>query len=366
MKGFISVLVALLLSAPFSLSQVALTAQLADNPASQTGFVVITPLSGTGEGLSVVELFENRVGNNSFQTTVLPSPAVTATAILIESDTAVGLNTGIAVVNPNDSTANLTLTMRNQQGIAVASRTLSIPPRQQISRFVNELFAGESIFSSLTGLLSLTSNVPVGVLGLSFDGVAFTSLPVPAQLGTNSVAAAVSNSVLAVPAAPSVASATVGRTSTFTNGIVTAGVTPGLTSPAVPTTIGQIPSTFPAPLAGQPVTGLSSPLTGSTGQFQTNALSPVATATSALGTPVPSNAVVSPQVTNGVAGSGTLLLPQFAIGGGWRSKITIANTSLTAQTVRIDFFNSNGEPMPLPFGSALTDVVIPAGGVVVI
>jgi len=59
-----------------------------------------------------------------------------------------------------------------------------------------------------------------------------------------------------------------------------------------------------------------------------------------------------------------LLLPQIATGGGWVTQITIANTSTVPQTVRIDFFNSVGQPLVLPIGSSLPSVLVPAGGVV--
>jgi hypothetical protein len=61
-----------------------------------------------------------------------------------------------------------------------------------------------------------------------------------------------------------------------------------------------------------------------------------------------------------------LLLPQLVFGGGWATQVTIANTSPVAQTVRVDFFSSTGEPLPLPAGSSLPSVEVPPGGVVVV
>ena len=58
--------------------------------------------------------------------------------------------------------------------------------RQQISRFVTEVFAGTPQLSGpFAGLLFITSDFPIGVLGLTFTGPSFTSLPVATQVGTN-------------------------------------------------------------------------------------------------------------------------------------------------------------------------------------
>ena len=73
---------------------------------------------------------------------------------------------------------------------------------------------------------------------------------------------------------------------------------------------------------------------------------------------------VFPEITTGVGGVAAQLLPQVASGGGWFTTIAIANTSSADQVVRADFFNSLGGPLLLPFGSRLTGIVVPAGGVV--
>src|SRR5262249_27705719 len=149
----------------------------------QTGFVVITPLSGTGQGLTVSETFGERSGGALFQSSVLSSPMVTLTSIVANTNPATGLNTGIAIVNPNSSAVAVTLTLGNQQGAAVATRTITVGAHQQISRFVTELFAGEpAVASAMTGLLLINSTSAVAVMGLSFEGLSFTSLPVAAQL----------------------------------------------------------------------------------------------------------------------------------------------------------------------------------------
>jgi hypothetical protein len=73
-----------------------------------------------------------------------------------------------------------------------------------------------------------------------------------------------------------------------------------------------------------------------------------------------------PQIAAGVGGIAAQLLPQIATGGGWMSTIAIANASNEPQVVRADFFDSQGGPLMLPFGSSLPNILVPAGGVVTV
>src|SRR5579862_4673036 len=177
-----------LLVSTFSFGQVTLTQTAAAGGTLQTGYAVITPTSGNGAGLSVSETFGQQIGANVFQASVLASPLVTLTDIVLSVDPNTGTNTGIAIVNPNVSTATVTLSLGNQQGATIATRKITVGAHQQISRFATELFAGDPNFSQpLTGLLFISSDVAIGVVGLSFSGGTFTSLPVAGQLNTNSV-----------------------------------------------------------------------------------------------------------------------------------------------------------------------------------
>src|SRR5262249_10862594 len=59
----------------------------------------------------------------------------------------------------------------------------------QVSLFVTELFPNvPGVSGSLTGLLFISSDVPVGVLGLAFDTVSFVPLPLATQLTESGVA----------------------------------------------------------------------------------------------------------------------------------------------------------------------------------
>jgi hypothetical protein len=152
----------------------------------RTGFAVVTPLTGSRLTFSVTETFTGRFEGNVVHTSVQPSPFVTLTSMVINSDPASGENTGIAIVDPFDLPAIVTLTLVNQQGVIIGARTVIIGARQQRSRFLTELFAGvPELTESFTGQLFISSNVPVGILALAFSGPFFTALPATQLSGNN-------------------------------------------------------------------------------------------------------------------------------------------------------------------------------------
>jgi len=70
-----------------------------------------------------------------------------------------------------------------------------------------------------------------------------------------------------------------------------------------------------------------------------------------------SNSPVSTRPT--IGGLASLVFPQVATGGDWSTEIAIGNTSAGLQSVRVDFFRSDGLET-----NSLTNVVIPPRGVV--
>jgi hypothetical protein len=99
-------------------------------------------------------------------------------------------------------------------------------------------------------------------------------------------------------------------------------------------------------------------------RFQDHDFSPV---------PVTHNLPLVPTVPphlNGAGGPGAVLLPQFVMGGGWKSEVVLTNTSIGGMTVRVDFFSSMGGPLTVPLttgaASTVTGITIPPNGVVVL
>jgi len=77
-----------------------------------------------------------------------------------------------------------------------------------------------------------------------------------------------------------------------------------------------------------------------------------------------------PIVAPGVGGSASVVLPQFAAGGGWSSEIVISNTTAIPVTVRVDLFKHDGTPMTTVLndqsGSSFQNLVIPAEGILIL
>jgi hypothetical protein len=255
MNRLVCALISVIFGAAFSFGQVTITGV---NPI-QTGFVVVTPLYGGGPGLSVSGTLATRMSGNLVQSSVLSSPLVTRTSIVVNFDSNSAVNTAVAIVNPNGEAAGITLTLRDQSGAIFGIRNITIGGEQQLSRFATQLFPRlEASSEPFEGLLFLSSNAPIGVLGLAFNGSSFASLPVATQLNPN----------------------------------------------------GPVDAPF------------------------------------------------------SLVGPSGILLAQLATGGGWESRITIANTGTVPQVIRIDFFNSLGGPLALPIGTGVPFVTVPAAGVV--
>jgi len=255
MNRLVSALVLTILSAAFSFGQVTISGL---NPI-QTGFVVVTPLYGGGSGLVVSELLSTSLSGNLVQSSVLSSPLVTFTSIVVNFNSNSAVNTAVAIVNPNGGPAGIALTLRDQSGGLFGIRNITVGGEQQLSRFATQLFPRlESSSEPFQGLLFISSNVPIGVLGLAFNGSSFASLPVAAQLNPN----------------------------------------------------GPVEAPF------------------------------------------------------SLVGPSGILLAQLATGGGWESRITIANTSTSPQVIRIDFFSAAGGPLALPIGTGVPFATVPAAGVV--
>ena len=345
MKLLLYAFVLAVIAAALSYGQATLTQIPVSAETLQTGFAVITPLSGREEGLSASEVFAEQIDRILFQTSVVASPLITLTGVGVSANPAAALDIGIAIVNLNASPAEVTFNLRDQQGVTTAAATMTIEARQQISRFVTEIFFGNPAFPQpLTGLMFISSDLPVAVVALAFNGPGFTALPVASQLSTNNVFT-VASPFFSTPAIPA--------TPTF-NGVPTLLPIPTLASPSLTV----------------PIAGSTTSLVTSTGLFTAGTQFSAAPAVRGVSTStfVASSSLtfVFPQLAFGVGGAGALVLPQVVTGGGWGTQITIANTLPFSQTVRVDFFNPLGSPLVLPFGSTISDIVIGPGGVVAI
>jgi hypothetical protein len=180
----LTALFALLLHYPHNVSASPVQVQTRDdhndNGPIQTGYVVVTPaLAATG--VSVLETFGVRQLDGALQSSVVPPPLVTSALMFINESTRLTKDVGISIVNPNNSIASVTLTVRRNDGIQLQVRTIQIATRRQFSQFVTEIFApvsgGQSLPAEFTGTVQVDSTVPISVTAIRFRGVNFSAIP---------------------------------------------------------------------------------------------------------------------------------------------------------------------------------------------
>ena len=156
-----------------------------DSPA-QSGYAVITPTGGAGTGLVVFETFGlrgNGADGGASQAGVLPAALTTNAILFIESSGRLSKNLGVAIVNPNGSTVNVTMTLRKSDGAQLVTTSITVPSHQQVSKYVTQLFSS-SLQSDFIGTLAVTSSLPVSVIGLRFRGLNFSIVPVTSLSNT--------------------------------------------------------------------------------------------------------------------------------------------------------------------------------------
>ena len=124
--------------------------------------------------------------SSAYQYTVDSLPAAAAAVIPARSDllsilpavldTAAGIDTGVALVNPTDTAGDATLKLMDGQGQAVGTRTVHLPAKGKFTAFLSNplLFPG---IPALDGYVQVESLTPVAAMGLRTEGALFTSLP---------------------------------------------------------------------------------------------------------------------------------------------------------------------------------------------
>jgi hypothetical protein len=78
-----------------------------------------------------------------------------------------------------------------------------------------------------------------------------------------------------------------------------------------------------------------------------------------------------PQIGSTKAGgTGAVILPQFADGGGWASELVLSNSGTSDLVVRVDVFKQDGSPMTVTLNgktaSSFTSLTIKPGGVIIL
>ena len=152
----------------------------------RVGYAVITPAS-TGPGLTVMETFGLKSGEETSQAGFASSDLATSASMFVDVADRLGRNVGIALANPNAGAAVVTFTLGADDGTHLGTQTISLAPRNQTAQFVTELIpiqpsggvGGQpAALAEYSGTLSITSTLPISVLGIRFRGSTFSTMPV--------------------------------------------------------------------------------------------------------------------------------------------------------------------------------------------
>ena len=220
-----------------------------EQESQKTGYIIITPDSGSPAADASVTFGLINGGNVQYQAGSPPGPAGLATSVPLDISSPADSNLGMAIVNTGSEMINLVLALRDEQGNPVGQpSTLPVGPYQHVSFFVSEFFAN-SIGPAFAGSLTLQSDKPFAGTAIHYNEKTFSWVPLS--------------------------------------------------------------------LIG-PASGISQ-------------------RTLQTGSPL--------QSPNTVGGENALIFPQFVMGNGWATQISLINTSHTSASGRMDIFDANGLPL---------------------
>jgi hypothetical protein len=275
---------------------------LAQDSTIHSGFAVVTVVSGNVGGLIGTETLTNQTAIGPQSAVVAPSALVTTASILVHVGPGSETTTALALANPSSGSGGVNLILTDESGSLVLNNVIHLGPFGQFTKFLNELFPNGPPTFTTPLLLTISSEIPLGIIAFDFRGVAFASIPLTSLSTPTPVAVQPVNSTVPTTQLNPVPTTPTG---------VFPGFGLGVATPIVPIPI--VPPTFTTP--------------------QTIATTPT------------------------IGGASALMFSQVAFGGGWSTVIAVANTSAGLQTIRIDFFGANG----LSIGSITNIAIQPLG-----
>lgn len=148
------------------------------------GYAVVTATSfnnpfGITWGMSAFETFGFLSQVPALQASVLPATMTTRMVLFANANIQLSYNVGVAITNPGSGAAVVTMTLRHADGSLLSSKTITVAAGQQIAQYISDLFANvPEVPRSFTGDLTLTSNTPVAILALRFNGASVSSIPI--------------------------------------------------------------------------------------------------------------------------------------------------------------------------------------------
>ena len=148
-------------------------------------------------------VFRQSVAGQADQEAVVPLSDTGANANTLTWDETT-LVTAVAVVNPSSTAANVTVTLYDESGNTIGTSVIPLPPNGKTAAALRSLPGLDGMVGKRGSALFSVSAGSVAVLGLRFDGLAFTSIPTTGAVGEVVAERALAQTALAVGLASTV------------------------------------------------------------------------------------------------------------------------------------------------------------------
>lgn len=141
----------------------------------RSGYILVTPDTSSASPDTTLTYGFSSNGTLQSECSLTNEPLTTDASVFVETLLASGRGFGVALQNPWDNANSTTLTLRNTDGSVKGSPvTINLQPREQIAKFVSEIFPNSDNF---TGSLQFQSSLPISASGVRFSGNVFSSAP---------------------------------------------------------------------------------------------------------------------------------------------------------------------------------------------
>ncbi len=140
----------------------------------KTGWASVT----ADQSLSGIAIFSFFDAKGELQDAVGTGAGIDLSSMALFAAWSESVKTGIALANPGDATATMTLTLRDSLGVVRSVSQHTLAPKAHMAGYLSELFALEGLPSSFQGRIELLSDLPVVAVGLRQQGSRWTSLPI--------------------------------------------------------------------------------------------------------------------------------------------------------------------------------------------
>jgi hypothetical protein len=132
----------------------------------KVAYAVVTPTSGQLPAGAVIFAGKGATGASSQAGVLNAIPTTNARVYIERSSVPLDRDTGIALVNRNPSTANVTLHLVSLDGSFNQTTTINVDSNIHLAAFIEQLFASVSIPSEFKGVLTIQSNQPLALVTL--------------------------------------------------------------------------------------------------------------------------------------------------------------------------------------------------------